>query len=158
MIRLPLHRLLWGVAAFLLAAAVAVSAKTYRLVLSIDDTAPRFAPVAGVSLPVSEALDSAVAEVRHHDLFQPSRRPPLAPRSNPPPPSPAPASSRPQLELRGILGGPPWNAVIAGMPGTSTDLVVREGDTVNGLHIASITSRTVVVLGRDTTWTLVLIR
>lgn len=61
---------------------------------------------------------------------------------------------RPMLTLAGILGGPPWNAVIQGIPGKESGIVLRIGETVNGFQLVSIRGDTVRIAGQDTTWIL----
>jgi hypothetical protein len=61
---------------------------------------------------------------------------------------------KPRLVLRGILGGPPWDALIEGIPGREGSAVVRTGDKLAGLLIRSVRRDTVVVRGADTTWKL----
>jgi len=67
------------------------------------------------------------------------------------PSTPAP---RPALVLRAIIGGPPWQAVIDGLPGQPPGTIVSAGTEVEHLRIASITRDSVVITGADTTWTL----
>jgi len=66
-----------------------------------------------------------------------------------PPPPP-----RPQLALTGIVG-PPWQAVLEGVPGREgTPVVVRRGDVLGELRIREVNRTTVVVSAPDTTWRL----
>lgn len=77
-------------------------------------------------------------------MMMPGARPPYVP---PPPP-------RPQLSVTGIAG-PPWQAVLEGVPGQEgAAVVVRRGDVVGGLRIRDVTRTTVVVSAPDTTWRL----
>jgi hypothetical protein len=69
-----------------------------------------------------------------------------------------PRPPKPALVLRGVLGGPPWTAVVEGIPGQSGTTVVRPGDVLSGLTIRSVQRAVVVVRGMDTTWTLTLTR
>jgi hypothetical protein len=62
--------------------------------------------------------------------------------------------ARPALALRGIVGGPPWSAIIDGIPGRSAGTLLRLGDTAAGLLVRSIRKDTVVLKGADTTWRL----
>ena len=57
------------------------------------------------------------------------------------------------LRVTGI-SGPPWEALLEGVPGKQGAVVVRPGDRVEDLRIRSITQELVVVQGRDTTWRL----
>jgi len=66
----------------------------------------------------------------------------------------APPPQRPTLLLRAIVGGPPWEALLEGIPGRSGPSLVRPGDTLGDLVIRSVFRDTVVVAGLDTTWRL----
>jgi len=97
-----------------------------------------------------------LAAILAGDLF---RRDRAAPDSAPPAPTqplPArpPAPPKPRLVLRGLVGGPPWNAIIEGVPGHDGSYVVRAGDSVAGLKIRSVKRDGATIRGMDTTWTL----
>lgn len=66
----------------------------------------------------------------------------------------APAPPKPRLVLRGLVGGPPWNAILEGVPGHDGSYVVSVGDSVGGLKIRSVHPNGVVIRGMDTTWNL----
>lgn len=66
--------------------------------------------------------------------------------------------ARPTMTLRAIAGGPPWQALIDGMPGQTHAALVRAGMVVDRVTIRSITRDTVVVRGIDTTWVLTFAR
>jgi hypothetical protein len=90
------------------------------------------------------------------DPFRLERRPSGAPYSPtletaPPPPPRAP---RPALAITGIVGGPPWEALLEGVPGRQGSVLVRLGDTLGGLRIRSVTKDSVTITGMDTTWVL----
>lgn len=74
---------------------------------------------------------------------------------------------KPVLVLRGVVGGPPWEALLDGVPGRERGVVVRSGDVLgpsvvlaNGspaaqmLHVRRISADGVVITGMDTTWRL----
>jgi len=63
---------------------------------------------------------------------------------------------RPPLSLTGIVGGPPWTAIIEGLPGQAAGTLVREGSTFDKLVVRTVTASNVVVQGPDTTWRLTL--
>jgi hypothetical protein len=56
--------------------------------------------------------------------------------------------------LRGLVGGPPWNAILDGVPGHDGGFVVRAGDSVAGLKIRSVRRDGATIRGMDTTWIL----
>lgn len=74
-----------------------------------------------------------------------------------PPPPPPPAPPRPQLAVSGIVG-PPWTALLDGVPGRDGPVSVRTGDQVDGLRIRRVDRDGVTVVGMDTTWRLSLKR
>jgi hypothetical protein len=67
---------------------------------------------------------------------------------------PEPKAPRPTLVLRGIIGGPPWSAILEGIPGRQGSVVLRRGDTVAALVVRAVRRDTVVIEGADTTWRL----
>jgi len=69
-----------------------------------------------------------------------------------------PASPKPHLTLRGIVGGPPWDAIVEGLPNREGSYVVRGGDSVSGLKVRSVRPDRVTIRGMDTTWILKLDR
>lgn len=77
--------------------------------------------------------------------------------------APMPAPSEPiqaqlQLHLSGVSGGPPWRAIMSGVPGRDGGVVVNPGDTVGGIKVRSIRRDTVIVQTKDSTMTFVLRR
>ena len=100
-----------------------------------------------------DSLDRWARTIIEHDPFQldhTASEPPVVLLPVPPP------RVRPQLVLVGITGGPPWHAVVEGLPGTSAGSLAREGQMFGAFIIRRITADTVVVAGDDTTWTLTL--
>jgi hypothetical protein len=61
---------------------------------------------------------------------------------------------RPTLVLSGIMGGPPWHAVLEGLPGQQGSTVVTAGQTVGAFTIRRVSRDSAVVQGMDTTWRL----
>jgi hypothetical protein len=61
---------------------------------------------------------------------------------------------RPTLVLKAIIGGPPWQAVIDGIPGQPSGTIAGPGARFDKLVVRSVTRDTVVVQGPDTTWSL----
>ena len=106
--------------------------------------------------PGARALAEATARVVRTDPFRLERAPaPLGFRAapgagEPPPPPPTP---RPPLAVQGIAG-PPWQAVLEGVPGQSQPVVVRGGEVFGDLRVKSVTRDRVIVVGPDTTWRL----
>ena len=65
---------------------------------------------------------------------------------------------RPTMTVRAIAGGPPWHALIDGMPGRTHLTLVAPGTTVDKLTVRRITLDSVVIRGTDTTWVLTFAR
>jgi len=112
-----------------------------------------------VTIPEQE-IDSAAAATADHDPFrlthEPSDVPYTPDRENLSPPPPPPAL--PQIALSGIVG-PPWTAVLEGVPGHAGSVIVAPGDTITrpplGVLVMQRVSRdTATVIGSDTTWKL----
>ena len=105
----------------------------------------------------ADSIAQAVAYVVANDPFRLSRQPAttayspalegLAPPVVTRPP-------RPSLVLRGIVGGPPWSAIVDGIPGRDGSALLRGGDSVGTLVVRAVKRDTVIINGADTTWRL----
>ena len=60
----------------------------------------------------------------------------------------------PTLKLRAIAGGPPWQALIEGLPGQTRAVLVRSGNTFDRVTIRVVARDSVVVHVEDSTWAL----
>jgi hypothetical protein len=69
-----------------------------------------------------------------------------------------PAPLRPTMTLKAIVGGPPWQAVVDGIPGSPPGTIVRAGNTFDRLVARRVTRDSVVMQGPDTTWVLTFAR
>lgn len=131
-------------------------------------TAVRPAAVASVEHPAPAALsatpekrvlvDTLVGAFVARDPFRIGRRPASVaynPVRDAQPVAPAPP--KPALALTGVVwdarGDP--SAVLEGLPGIAGPRVVREGDRLGSLEVRRIGRDRVLVVGMDTTWTLV---
>lgn len=107
----------------------------------------------------ADTLDAAAHLTVRTDPFRLSNTPAsvsfastlVAPQPGAPPPPP---KIRPTLVVRAIIGGPPWSAVVDGIPGQPAGLVISPGATYDKLHISAIGRDTVIIAGPDTTWKL----
>ena len=111
----------------------------------------------------ADSLATQAAMIIENDVFRLANRPSSVPYTLAPLPNverPAPArQARPNLTLRAVMGGPPWLAVVDGLPGGVGDgVTVRAGDTFDKLVIRSVGSDTVIVQAPDTTWKLTIPR
>jgi hypothetical protein len=103
------------------------------------------------------ALAAAAARIRARNAFRIDRKPtdvlynPWEPSA--PPPPPVPPRAVPQLVLAGLVG-PPWNALLEGVPGRETGVLLALGEELNGITFAALRGDTVLLSGLDTTWTL----
>lgn len=61
---------------------------------------------------------------------------------------------RPNLVLSGIIGGPPWIALIEGIPGREIGVALVQGEEVNGIRLERLQGDTAILSGLDTTWVL----
>lgn len=105
--------------------------------------------------PTASALAVLAASIAARDPFRLDRRPPAVAFGAQPiaPTALADPSRRPRLLLTGTFG-PPWQAVLEGIPGREGSVVARVGDVFGELRVRSIRRDTVVVQGADTTWKL----
>lgn len=159
-----LEALLWIVAAF-------ISVGAWR---AARDVVPPVTGVAGERLAappeplrLAEArLGEAARSIARSDPFRLERRPSAVAFSAAPdavngmmmmPPPPPPAPPKPQLAVSGIVG-PPWTALLEGVPGRDGPVLVRTGDQVDMLRIRQVGPREVVVAGMDTVWRLTIKR
>ncbi len=147
---------LWGVTA--LCATVAV--RGWREAMSASPVRP-IVPSANVASPKlipADSLRDAASTIAAKDLFRFDRHPSTVSfRTDlqgiaPPPPPPKPP--HPALALSGIVGGPPWEALVDGIPGKDGAVLVRKGDVLGDLKIRSIGRDSLVIQGTDTTWRL----
>jgi hypothetical protein len=103
-------------------------------------------------------LDSMASEIVSHDPFRLAHMPAHAryavTTQSATGISPAARESPPAMTLKAIAGGPPWQALIDGVPGQAGAVLVRSGTVLDRLSIGSITRSGVVVRGSDTTWVL----
>jgi hypothetical protein len=103
-----------------------------------------------------EALVAAATHIVQGDPFRLERTPSpfgFGQRPAPEAVSVPTTETRPVLSVQGIIG-PPWRAVVEGIPGQGQAVVVRGGESFGALEIRSITRDRVVIAGPDTVWRL----
>lgn len=108
----------------------------------------------------SDSIDDAASATSDHDPFRLTREPSAVPydANGEVVTTAQPAPPKPPLALSGIVG-PPWVAVLEGVPGRTGSVLAKVGDTLARpplmlLVVHWIGRDTVVVRGADTTWTL----
>jgi len=113
----------------------------------------------GSAAPIDTAgLGAAASRIRDQDLFRWERKP-TSVRFNPweplkPPPSNVRAAPRPALVLVGIVGGPPWTALVEGIPDRPGGVLLRVGEETAGIRLVEVRGDTARLSGVDTTWVL----
>jgi hypothetical protein len=107
--------------------------------------------------PNEDSLWAAATRAVAANPFRPDRAAPiehLSPNINVVPAGLADAHA--PLALRGLSGGPPWSAIISGLPNASAEVLLRVGDTVAGFSIERIKRDTVVLRSAGRLFTLTL--
>lgn len=105
--------------------------------------------------PLRDASDLIIS----NDPFRLTNAPALV-RYDPKAESAAPTTAvaappiRPVMTLKAIVGGPPWQAIVDGLPGQPPGTVVRAGNAFDRLVARAVTRDSVVLQGPDTTWVL----
>lgn len=145
-------------AAGLFVAAAGVRWRAARPVVTSDTS-----PVAAIRASRKIVTDSALGEAEDltvtNDPFRLANSPPEvrfdpanenvgAGRGFTPPPV------RPSFVLKAIVGGPPWQAVVDGIPGQLPGTVTRAGSQYDKLVVRSVTRDSVIIQGPDTSWVL----
>ncbi len=109
-----------------------------------------------MSRPDTAGLGQAAARIRDRDAFRVARRPadvrfsPWGVASRPE----LPPRIRPALALTGIIGGPPWSALVEGIPGRESGVLLIVGEESNGIRLTAVRGDTALLAGFDTTWAL----
>ena len=132
-------------------------------VKSADALPPVSSSVRAVTLLNEDSVADAASTVAESDPFRLSNAPASVAYSPAQeaggltaPAAAAAIRIRPTLSLKGIIGGPPWQAIVEGIPGQPSGAVVRPGMAFDKLVIRSISRDTVLVQGPDTSWKLTL--
>jgi hypothetical protein len=120
-------------------------------------------PRPSLMVPAEHRADSANDEIAHaedvivaHDPFRLANAPPTNrydPTERATPGVVAIAPARPTMILKAIIG-PPWQALIDGIPGQPPGTLVQTGRVFDKLKTRTVTRDSVVIQGPDTTWVL----
>ncbi|HXD23973.1 MAG TPA: hypothetical protein VN613_11505 [Gemmatimonadaceae bacterium] len=149
-----LERCAWAVAVIALTSAVR---SWYRISRPTDAPMPAIWPVSPPARPIAaDSLGLLTSRIIDSDPFRLDRRPAavaygatpdtLTDRASAPP-----AAPRPPLVLVGIVG-PPWRALVDGVPGHDGSMVLRAGQSVAGLRVRDVKAATTTISTTDTTW------
>jgi hypothetical protein len=150
--RFRVEAALWALAVLLATAA----GLGVRADVRGSDGSPPFA-VANARASRPRSVDSVAQWSRAlaaRDPFRLARAPATVRFGSQPPISEVTRVPRPTLVLSGLLGGPPWRAIIEGVPGHQGSFVVASGDSLGALRIRTVTRDSIVIQGLDTTWVL----
>lgn len=139
---------------------LAVGAAKSRRILAEEAIATPMVWPAPLPNAAASADSLAVLQARivDADVFRLGRKPAsvayrIAGDSSATAPQTAP-SPKPVLKLVGIVGGPPWAALVDGIPSHDGTVLVHAGDTVGGLRVREVSATAVTVTGVDTVWRL----
>lgn len=152
----------WTIGATMFVAFAGMGAIRWRG--AVPDIPRRDVAFGTVPRPMTDSLDAALAAAEDftvtNDAFRISNTPSSV-RFDPgtdggsagqgPVPPPAP---RPIMTLKAIVGGPPWQAIIDGIPGQPPGTMVRAGAAFDKLVARAVTRDSVIMQGPDTTWVL----
>ncbi len=96
-----------------------------------------------------------VSLISRQGAFRPlgGRSPATADTVSAPPPTPMEV---PPVELKGIMGGPPWLAVLSRSGSAGEDRVLRSGDSLDLVAVRAVKADGVTLRFRDSTWTILL--
>jgi hypothetical protein len=152
-----MERWLWALAVLFVVLA-AVAWQNGAGLVHDGSGAPRRSTGDGSVSPTSAgaaALSALASSIAARDPFRLERRPATVAFGTPfvAPMVSVEPSRRPRLLLSGVFG-PPWQAVLEGIPGREGSVIARAGDVFGDLRIRSVRRDTVVVQGADTTWKL----
>ena|ERR1700722_7596975 len=114
------------------------------------------APRERIGVLDTATFDSLTTSISDRDPFRLTREPATIAYSSEPDAPPPPPPPRPPIMLSGIVG-PPWAALLEGVPGHDGTMLAKVGDTVSRapaalLIIRGIVRDTAVVQGLDTVW------
>ena len=149
------RELTWGLATLLLGLA---AVRRWQDVVAIPFVAVSVSvvPTLAREYPHPDSLTAAAERIAHSDVFLLGRAPVIG-EIVAPVETGRPATSA-QLVLKAIVGGPPWQAVLDGVPGEPPGTVVEAGSDIGGFRVFAISRDSVVIGRRDSTWTLTLSR
>lgn len=113
------------------------------------------------SLPPDSVFDARLESLAERDPFRLANAPPAV-RFDPRADAGVALSRnsviasplRPTFVLRGIVGGPPWQAIVDGIPGQPPGTTVHAGSSFDRIVVTTVSRDSVTLRGPDTSWTL----
>ena len=151
-----LERGLWALA------VAAIATMAGQALASSKPRAPGENPLPamhGVLMYDASQLLDAADSITATDPFRLDRHPARPGDGRSPVGSPSPELAPVlRLQLSGVSGGPPWRAIMSGIPGRDGGVVVNTGDTLGGIKVRTIRRDTVIVQTKDSAITFTLSR
>lgn len=130
----------------------ALAAARLRTAFAVDVTV---APLAAATLAPRLPVLYDVAKLGRQGAFRPLTIRPL-PAIDTTIAAKRPAPEPPPVQLKGIIGGPPWLAVLGVNGGGGDDRVLRVGDSLGAVELREVRKDQVTLFYRDSTWTIAL--
>lgn len=149
-----LERCAWVVTAL---ATIVATRSWYVISRAAQAPAPAIWPVSETVRPIAaDSLAMLTSRIVGDDPFRLDRKPAdvaygATPDSIANRALAAAAAPHPPLVLVGIVG-PPWRALVDGVPGHDGSMVLRSGQVVAGLRVRDVTATVATVATSDTTW------
>lgn len=112
-------------------------------------------PDLGVTMFDEDTLTAAAERTTQTDPFRAERHPASVAFSMTPigiTAMPIPAGPPLRIALRGTIGGPPWRAILSGIPGHDGTVLLSPGDSLGGILVRRVTRDSAVVRVKDSTW------
>ena len=150
---LVLERSAWAVT---LIAMIVAARAWYRISRPVETPMPAIWLVSPPARPIaSESLAVLTSRIVDSDPFRLDRKPAAVAYGATPDTlanrAVAPTAPRPPLALVGIVG-PPWRALVDGVPGHDGSTVLRAGQSIAGLRVRDVTAATATISTTDTIW------
>jgi len=116
-------------------------------------------PPAIAALVDSDSIAALADRIVQSDPFRTARQPSdiaYDPTRRADTPAAPAATTIPTMTVSGIIGGPPWTALVSGVPGRDGTASVHAGDTIAGTTVISVARTSVLFRAADTSWRLTL--
>lgn len=145
----------------ILLASTMTLVRAWRTVRELQPPTPDPRVEESLRFPGRDSISAFVAEARRVPVFggHPVAEPMVANHADlevTAPPA-QPTVLMPQVIVRSIVGGPPWQAVLSGVPSAGGDHVARPGDRIGDLHVVAVSSKGVTIRWADSTWVIAML-